>query len=249
MDVSSKDSRSEPPAQGPPKAVPEPTLKRLPLYHRYLKQLEQSGRSSVSCTDIGRELSLDPTQVRKDLEAAGIQGRPRIGYATAGVVDGLEEFLGWKKVNEAFLVGAGSMGSALLGYRKFEECGLKIVAAFDDNPGKIGKELRGKHVLPLDKLEDLARRMHILIGIITVPAPEAQAVADLLVAGGIRAIWNFAPVRLRLPPHIILHNEDLYCSLASLSQKLARELRANPDRRPPVAGGRSSINHESKAHL
>ena len=125
---------------------------------------------SVSCTDIGAELKLDPTQVRKDLEAAGIAGRPRIGYATAAVMEGIEGFLGWKKVNEAFLVGAGSMGSALLGYRKFEECGLKIVAAFDSDPAKIGQKIHGKHVLPLEKLADLARRMHVLIGIITVPA-------------------------------------------------------------------------------
>jgi len=211
-----------------PKAVPEPTLKRLPLYHRYLKAIQQAGKPSVSCTEIGAELSLDPTQVRKDLEAAGIQGRPRVGYATAIAVDGIENFLGWKKVNEAFLVGAGSMGSALLGYRKFEECGLKIAAAFDQDPQKVGKRIRGKHVLPLTKLEELARRMHILIGIITVPAEEAQAVAERLVAGGIRAIWNFAPVRLRLPPHVIVHNEDLYCSLASLSQKLAQRLDSMP---------------------
>jgi redox-sensing transcriptional repressor len=241
MDISSKYSRIEPPVPEPPRAIPEPALKRLPLYHRYLQQLQRAGQASVSCTDIGRELSLDPTQVRKDLEAAGIQGRPRVGYATADVVEGIEQFLGWKKVNEAFLVGAGSMGSALLGYRKFEACGLKIAAAFDNDPAKIGKDLRGKRVLPLDKLVGLARRMHILIGIITVPASEAQGVADLLVAGGIRAIWNFAPVRLRLPPHIILHNEDLYCTLAWLSQKLARELRENPDPKPSAdEGGRSA---------
>ena len=174
------------------------------------------------------ELKLDPTQVRKDLEAAGISGRPRIGYATAAVVDGIERFLGWKKVSEAFLVGAGSMGSALLGYRKFEECGLKIVAAFDSDPAKIGRKIHGKHVLVLGKLADLTQRMHVLIGIITVPAEQAQAVAELLVEGGVRAIWNFAPVRLRVPEHIIVHNEDLYCSLASLSQKLAQALEANP---------------------
>lgn len=215
------------------KTVPEPTLKRLPLYHRLLKDLQAAGQEAVSCTDIGAELKLDPTQVRKDLEAAGLTGRPRIGYAVNGVIDGIEEFLGWKKVNEAFLVGAGSMGSALLGYRKFEECGLKIIAAFDTDPVKIGKRIHGKHVLPLDKLPDLLERMHVLIGIITVPAAQAQAVADLLVAGGVRAIWNFAPIRLRLPDNIIVHNEDLYCSLASLSQKLAKELAANPPKPPP----------------
>jgi redox-sensing transcriptional repressor len=120
------------------------------------------------------------------------------------------------------------MGSALLGYRKFEECGLKIVAAFDSDPAKIGRKIHGKHVLALNKLADLTQRMHVLIGIITVPAAEAQAVADALVAGGVRAIWNFAPVRLRVPEPIIVHNEDLYCSLASLSQKLAQALEANP---------------------
>jgi len=219
-----------------PRAVPEPTLKRLPLYHRFLKELLQRDRISVSCTDIGEELKLDPTQVRKDLEAAGIAGRPRIGYTTAAVVDGIERFLGWKKVSEAFLVGAGSMGSALLGYRKFEECGLKIVAAFDSDPTKIGGKIHGKHVLALEKLADLTERMHVLIGIITVPAAEAQAVTDALVAGGVRAIWNFAPVRLRVPEHIIVHNEDLYCSLASLSQKLGQALEANPAE--PVTAGR-----------
>lgn len=212
----------------PVKSVSEPTLKRLPLYHRFLKDLQQAGRETVSCTEIGAQLKLDPTQVRKDLEATGLVGRPRIGYSVPGVVDGIEEFLGWKKINEAFLVGAGSMGSALLGYRKFEECGLKIVAAFDADPAKVGRKIHGKHVLALDRLTDLVRRMHVLIGIVTVPAAEAQAVADRLVAGGIRAIWNFAPVRLRVPDNVIVHNEDLYCSLASLSQKLAREMEAEP---------------------
>jgi redox-sensing transcriptional repressor len=222
-----------PPARAAePKTVPEPTLKRLPLYHRYLKTLQQAGKPSVSCTNIGKELGLDPTQVRKDLEAAGVQGRPRVGYTTGAAVDGIEEFLGWKKVNEAFLVGAGSMGTALLGYRKFEECGLKIAAAFDRDPMKIGTRIRGRHVLALEKIEQLTRRMRILIGIITVPGPEAQAVADALVAGGIRAIWNFAPVRLQLPSNIIVHNEDLYCSLASLSQKLAQHLKQTPRKSP-----------------
>jgi len=218
------------------KTVPEPTLKRLPLYHRFLKEIHATGREFVSCTEIGADLKLDPTQVRKDLEAAGLAGRPRIGYPIAAGIDGLEDFLGWKKVNEAFLVGAGSMGSALLGYHKFETCGMRIVAAFDRDPSKIGSKVHGKQVLPLDELEDLARRMRVLIGIVTVPAPEAQAVAELLVAGGIRAIWNFAPIRLRLPDHVIIRNEDLYCSLAGLSQKLSQALAASPVTELPTAG-------------
>ncbi len=219
------------------KTVPEPTLKRLPLYHRFLKEIQLLGKQAVSCTEIGLDLKLDPTQVRKDLEATGIVGRPRIGYVLADLIEAIEQFLGWKIANEAFLAGAGSMGAALLGYRKFEECGLKIVAAFDADPAKIGQEIHGIYVLDISKMGNLAQRMHILLGIITVPAHAAQGVADMMVSGGIRAIWNFAPIRLRLPEHIIVHNEDLYCSLASLSQKLAKQLQAGVTPANPVAEG------------
>jgi redox-sensing transcriptional repressor len=225
--------------------MPEPTLRRLPLYHRFLKELQATKQEFVSCTGIGRELGLDPTQIRKDLESVGVVGRPRIGYVLAQVIEHLEQFLGWNNVNDAFLVGAGSMGSALLGYRKFEQCGLKVVAAFDLDPSKVGTRIHGKHVLLLEKLPNLAQRMHILIGIITVPAAEAQAVADLMVEGGIRAIWNFAPVRLRTPEHVIVHNEDLYCSLAMLSQKLFAALEKSegkPDS-PSATAATARIQH------
>ncbi len=218
-----------------PRSVSEQTLKRLPLYHRFLKEWRAGGRESVSCTDIANELKLDPTQVRKDMETAGVAGRPKVGYATVMAITGIEDFLGWNKANEAFLVGAGNMGGALLGYEKFEECGLRIVAAFDASPSKVGTMIHNKHVLPLDKFVDLARRMHILMGIITVPAEHAQGIANMMVEAGIRAIWNFAPIRLRLPENIIVHNEDLYCSLASLSQKLGRELRIDENLRASAA--------------
>jgi redox-sensing transcriptional repressor len=221
MNVQSQTSRPE---RATLKLVSEPTLKRLPLYHRFLEEWKATGHETVSCTDIGLDLNLDSTQVRKDLESVGVAGRPRIGYVLANVIEELEHYLGWNNVNDAVLVGAGSMGSALLGYRKFEQCGLKIVTAFDLDPSKIGTRIHGKYVLPLEKLPNLVTRMHILIGIITVPAAEAQAVADSMIEGGIRAIWNFAPIRLRAPEHVIVHNEDLHCSLASLSQKLFASL-------------------------
>jgi redox-sensing transcriptional repressor len=223
------------PGGTPLKVVSAPALKRLPLYHRFLKERQAARHETVSCTDIGLNLDLDPTQVRKDLESVGIAGRPRIGYVLAAMLEELEQFLGWSNVNDAFLVGAGSMGSALLGYHKFEQCGLKIVTAFDLDPAKIGGRIHGKCILPLAKLPDLARRMHILIGIITVPAADAQPVADLMVEGGIRAIWNFAPIRLHTPAHVLVHNEDLYCSLAALSQKLFAALH----RQPPKTGLKS----------
>ena len=124
--------------------------------------------------------------------------------------------------NEAFLAGAGNLGTALLGHERFSNFGLRIVAAFDTDPEKIGQWIHEKMVLPLGKLADLAERMSIHLGIITAPAEHAQSIAEEMVQGGIQAIWNFAPVRLKVPAHIIVHNEDLYSSLASLSWKLAQ---------------------------
>jgi len=209
----------------PRRTIAEASLRRLPLYHRILKEWLELGQPYASCTELGAKLGFDATQVRKDLEATGIAGRPKVGFVTRDLVAGIEAFLGWNNTKDAFLVGAGHLGAALLGYEKFKECGMSFVAAFDLDPEKIGRQLRGREVLALEKLPDLALRMHVHIGVITVPAGAAQSVADLMVKGGILAIWNFAPVRLRLPEGMIVHNEDLYCSLASLSQKLDRLLR------------------------
>src|ERR1035438_5232314 len=206
-------------------SIPQPSLRRLPQYHHYLVDLEAAGTHQISCSAIGRDLGLVPVQVRKDLQYTGIVGRPKTGYSVSELILSIETFLGWNNVNEAFLAGVGNLGTALLGHERFTQFGLKIVAAFDTDPAKIGQWIHEKAVLPLEKLASLASRMSIHLGIITTPAQVAQAVADEMVKGGIQAIWNFAPVKLRVPDHIIVHNEDLYNSLASLSWKLARRFR------------------------
>ena len=202
--------------------IPQPSLNRLPQYHHYLSELNAKGIKTVSCSLIGIDLNLVPVQVRKDLQYTGIVGKPKTGYAVPELIAAIETFLGWNNVNEAFLAGAGNLGTALLGHERFSSFGLRIVAAFDTDPEKIGQWIHGKMVLPLDKLADLAKRMSIHLGIITAPAEYAQSIAEEMVAGGIQAVWNFAPMRLKVPQHIIVHNEDLYSSLASLSWKLAR---------------------------
>ena len=206
------------------KVAPEPTLRRLPLYYRLLKQLRETGRAGVSCTVIGKELKLDATQVRKDIEMTGTVGRPKVGYDINELLCAIERFLGWDTTTEAFLVGAGSLGEALLGYAGFVECGLNIVAAFDVDPNKCNRVIHGKHVRHIDKLPGLMRRMRVRFGIVTVPAAEAQHAAELLVEGGVLAIWNFAPAKIKVPERVIVTNEDLYCSLAVLSQKMTRKL-------------------------
>jgi redox-sensing transcriptional repressor len=207
------------------RSIPQPSLQRLPQYHHYLVELETRGISRVSCSAIGQDLGLVPVQVRKDLQYTGIIGKPKTGYSVSELIQAIETFLGWNNINEAFLVGAGNLGTALLGHERFSKFGLRIVAAFDTDPAKVGQWVHEKAVLSLDKLADLAPRMSIHLGIITTPAEVAQAVVDEMVKGGIQAIWNFAPVKLKVPEHIIVHNEDLYNSLASLSWKLARRFR------------------------
>ena len=206
-------------------SIPEPSLRRLPQYHHYLAELQSRGVSLVSCSTIGRDLKYIPVQVRKDLQFTGIIGKPKVGYSVAELVLAIEAFLGWNSVNEALLVGAGNLGTAILGHERFSRFGLQVVAAFDVDPSKIGQYIYGKAVLPLDEMADLVQRMNIHLGIITTPAEAAQTVADEMVKAGIQAIWNFAPVKLNVPEYMIVHNEDLYSSLASLSCKLATRFR------------------------
>jgi redox-sensing transcriptional repressor len=216
-------SNEQPTGHTGPSAIPQASLKRLPQYHHYLVELAEQGVRQVSCSLIGRDLNCVPVQIRKDLQYTGIIGKPKTGYNVAELILSIETFLGWNKVNEAFLVGAGNLGSALLGHERFSKFGLHIVAAFDRDPAKIGMRIHEREVLSLEKMADLAQRMNIHLGIITAPAEVAQTVADEMVAAGILAIWNFAPIRLKVPANIFVHHEDLYASLASLSRKLATQ--------------------------
>jgi redox-sensing transcriptional repressor len=231
------------------RVIPEATLRRLPEYHRLLQQWESAQVAFVSCTTIARALDLEPTQVRKDIEITGIVGRPKVGYPLRGLIRCIEDFLGWNSTKEAFLVGAGSLGSALLGYERFRQIGFDIIAAFDTDDSKVGIEIHGKQVLPLDQLPDLARRMHIALGVIATPAVAAQQVADLMVEGGIRAIWNFAPAHLRVPAHVILQNEDLYHSLAALSFKLEQRMQAERAAIPAISPGDLEVDDYSGTEI
>ena len=132
--------------------------------------------------------------------------------------------MGYHDVDSAVLVGAGSLGNALLSYKGFGSYGLDIVAAFDSDDDIIGKEICGKKVLPVDKLSEMCRRLNIHIGIIAVPESQAQTVCDQLVAGGVLAIWNFAPVHLSVPKNILVQNENMAASLAILSKHLKENL-------------------------
>lgn len=200
--------------------IPEPSLRRYPVYHSYLKKMEENSIEYVSCTKIAAELNQLPIQIRKDLSYTGISGKPKIGYEVKDLIHHLEDCLGWNNLTDAVLVGAGNLGSALLGFEGFQQCGLNITAAFDIAPDKIGKTIGQKKVLNVSKMPDLVKRMKIKIGILTVAEQVSQETADLMVAGGIEAIWNFSPSKLQVPDHVIVQHENLAASLAILSASL-----------------------------
>ncbi len=203
--------------------ISKQTLQRLPFYLGYLKTLDKETVETISATTIAEALSLNHVQVRKDLASVCSLGRPKIGYVTQELIGEIEHFLGYDNAEMAVIVGAGKLGKALLGYRGFEDYGLNIVAAFDMDERVVGSEENGKQILPMNKLKNLCERMKIHIGIITVPAEHAQSVCDALVDSGILAIWNFAPVHLTVPEHILVQNENMASSLAVLSKHLSQK--------------------------
>jgi redox-sensing transcriptional repressor len=210
------------------KAAPLPSVRRLPMYLRFLYELQARGRDVVSCTHIADDLGLVSVQVRKDLAITGIVGKPKVGYQIPELITAIEEFLGWNNTKDAFLIGVGSLGVALLGYPGFKEFNLNLLAGFDIDPAKIGTQIHGKDIFAIKKLPDLVKRMHVLIGILAVPAGVAQEVADVLVESGIRAIWNYTPVQLHVPDTVIVEDVKLAASLAVLSSRLAEVLRKQP---------------------
>ncbi|NLM12045.1 MAG: redox-sensing transcriptional repressor Rex [Clostridiaceae bacterium] len=206
-------------------SISKQALKRLPYYLNYLKKLRDSGANKVSSTMIAKEMHLSDVQVRKDLAAVSkTGGRPRTGFDIEELIMCIENYLGYNNINDAVLVGAGHLGRALLSYSGFESYGLRIVAAFDNNKDVVNTNICGKLVFPMEKLNDICRRLKVHIGIITVPADAAQNVCDQLIDSGIIAIWNFAPVHLSVNEEIIVHNENIAASLALLSNQLAVKL-------------------------
>ncbi len=208
--------------------LPRPSLSRLPLYYRFLVEAAERGETIVSSEDIGRALGLPSAQIRKDLSFLREFGRPGVGYDVEALAASLEDFLGLANDKEAIVAGAGRLGQALAAYPGFAPYGLRIVALFDTDPDKAGQEVAGRKIYPWEKMPDLVARLHIQMGIITVPAAVAQEVAAAMVGAGIRAIWNFAPVRLLVPEGVWVENEDLATRLATLSYHVVRRSKQMP---------------------
>ncbi len=208
--------------QNDKKLLSYPSIRRMPSYLRLLKELLAKGGKTVSATVLADVLGLESIVVRKDFESLPIIGKAGIGYEIPELIKAIEDHLGWNKVTDAFLIGTGHLGTALLGYRGFEQYGVRIALAFDADPKKTHQTISDIQVRPIEELPQMAEKMKVKIGILTVPAEQAQGVAEKMVAAGIRGIWNFAPAKLMLPPDVVVQNEDLAEGLAVLSVKLDR---------------------------
>lgn len=197
-------------------------LERLMLYHRFLSEpAGRKGPSAVTSAQIAQALDVDPTQVRKDLGSIGLRGRGRVGFNAAEVVATIRRVLGFDRTHLAVLVGVGHLGGALIAYRRFAQYGLRIVAAFDSDASKTGQELAGCPIRSTRGMTQFVRRHQIQLAILSTPAEVAQKVTDRLVAAGVRAIWNFAPVRLSVPPGVCVRDEHISLGLSQLAYRLS----------------------------
>lgn len=203
--------------------IPEPTLRRLPWYLAYVKLLKGNGDTVVSSTQIAKEISVDASQVAKDLSFVNISGKTRVGYEIDALIDTLEDFLGFTAQHKAFLFGVGQLGGALMRDSGLNQYGLDIVAGFDIRKEITGKEISGIPVFPMDILPEKQKEYGASIGIITVPVEKAQEVADFIIKNGIKALWNFTPFRIRVPEDIVVQNTSIYAHLAVMFNRMKTE--------------------------
>lgn len=200
--------------------VPEPTLRRLPWYLAYAQLVQQSGETFLSSTQIAGNIAVDASKVAKDLSFVQISGRTRVGYDVNELVDVLERFLGFTKSHKAYLFGVGSLGGALMHDNGLSQFGLEIVAGFDVKFELAGTSINRIPIHHIERFASLQKQTGVNIGILTVPVDKAQETADMMIDGGIQAIWNFTPFRIRVPENIIVQNTSIYAHLAVMFNRL-----------------------------
>lgn len=200
--------------------LPEPTIRRLPWYLSYVRMLDNLHVEYVSSTQISKELNVQSSQIAKDLSFLNIRGKTRIGYEVKSLIMELENFLGFNREHDAVVIGTGSLGTALMQDHGLEHYGLKIVAGFDIRPEVIGKRLGGLPVYDINELAAWLREHPVSIAILTVPVENAQEIADLVIASGMTALWNFTPYRIKAPEDVVIANTSIYAHLAIIYNRM-----------------------------
>jgi redox-sensing transcriptional repressor len=197
--------------------ISESTVRRLSLYLRFLQEARAHGEETLSSEALAARGGTTSAQVRKDLSFFGSFGKRGLGYSVEELLRAIEEILGLHRQWKVALVGAGKIGSALISYRNFQRRGFEIRAVFDSDPAKIGNLWDARPVLPDAEMERVLQEEAINIVIVAVPADAAQAIVDRVVESGVRAILNFAPVRLRVPEDVALRNVDMVVEMEGLT--------------------------------
>lgn len=200
--------------------LPEPTIRRLPWYLSYVRMLDNLHVEYVSSTQISKELNVQSSQIAKDLSFLNIRGKTRIGYEVRSLVTELEDFLGFNRHHDAVVIGTGSLGTALMQDHGLEHYGLNIVAGFDVRKEVIGQRMGGILVHDIKDLVAWQREHGVSIAILTVPVERAQATADLVIASGMTAIWNFTPYRIKAPDDVVIANTSIYAHLAIIYNRM-----------------------------
>ena len=198
------------------KSVSMAVIKRLPKYHRYLKELMRNDVDRISSKELGENMGFTASQIRQDLNNFGDFGQQGYGYNVKELYKQISLILGLDKDYTGIIIGAGNLGQAIANYSRFSELGLSIEAIFDANPKLIGMKIRDVEIRDIDTLNSYLENSNVNIGIICVPRINAQKVCDLLVKGGIKGIWNFAPVDLVVPNDVKVENVHLSESLLTL---------------------------------
>jgi len=202
--------------------IPEVVINRLPVYARALSELASRGESVVSSQALGELLDVTPAQIRKDLSYFGRFGKQGRGYNVHSLLSKLREILGIDRQWRLILVGVGRLGQAIAEYGGFGPQGFEIVAAFDANPGVVGREIGGVSVKQIDEMEQFLRTTRVDIGIVAVPAADAQKVVDKLVALGVRAILNYAPITAHVPRDVTIRHIDPVLAMQSMTFYIKR---------------------------
>ncbi|MGD8189247.1 redox-sensing transcriptional repressor Rex [Brevibacillus ginsengisoli] len=200
--------------------ISDAVVNRLPIYLRYLTSLKQMDVKTVSSQQMGKILDVNPAQIRKDLAAFGDFGKKGIGYDVDYLIEKIRQILKLDQEIHVALVGAGHLGHAISNYNVYLKDNMRIVAIFDADESKQGKEIAGLKIYSMNSLKEVVSSMQIRLAIITVPAQAAQEVANLLVEAGIEGILNFAPMNLRMEKDVRVHNADVTSSLQSLAYYL-----------------------------
>jgi redox-sensing transcriptional repressor len=216
--------------------VPKVVVSRISLYLRELQRLEASGQHTISSGQLGTLLGFSDAQVRKDLGFFGQFGYPGVGYRCDELIRAMRDILGTNHSWSVAMVGVGNLGQALLGYRGFGRQNFSIAAAFDADSAKVGQTIQGLTIQHIDELAATVKARGIRLGMIVVPAAQAQEAADRLVAAGVEGIVNFAPVTLVLPAHVQNVGVDLAIELEQLSFAVTNKL-AKPGGEQPSSGG------------